>query len=93
MILLSPALISTRLGIKDYTGRSPKVGSRVETHPWEILATWLLGMLYSLPETSDSTVHQSPSLQRERRGTSLRRAEAQELLFWDSQGPFRLDPT
>lgn len=39
------------------------------THPWEILATWTLGMLYSLLVTSDSTVHQSPSLQRERRRT------------------------
>lgn len=65
---LSPALINTGLSIKDYTAKSPKAGPGVGTHPWEILATWTLGMLYSLPETSDSTVHQSPSLQKERRG-------------------------
>ena len=63
------------------------------THPWAILATWMLGMLYSLPETSDSTVHQSPSLEREGQGGPLlRRTKPWEVPLGDSRGPPRLGP-
>lgn len=62
-------------------------------HLWETLATSMLGTLYSLPETSDSTVHQSPCLERESREAPL----SEESRPWDCsfgvhKDPLRLTP-